>query len=173
MAAGLIPSCIHVYEYSMHNVWICTNYPWIFLCKPRILAPCNVTILLLLLLEQDQSARAALRATSISLRSPVTGLPGLDNRPTCSVGGNRYIPPVDHNIAQKKLHFTAHGIVCSMYVRVYVCICCSAQTGQHERCKRECCPVWALQQICWISLATDMYEPILVSKSLKLYKYTG
>ena len=26
-------------------------------------------------------------------------------------------------------------------------IYCSAQTGQHERCRRECCPVWALQHI--------------------------
>ena len=29
---------------------------------------------------------------------------------------------------------------------------CSTQTGQHERCKRECCPVWVLQYICWISI---------------------
>ena len=26
------------------------------------------------------------------------------------------------------------------------------QIGQHEPCKGECCPVWVLQQICWISL---------------------
>ena len=26
-------------------------------------------------------------------------------------------------------------------------ICCSAQTGQHERLQRSCCPVWALQHI--------------------------
>ena len=31
-----------------------------------------------------------------------------------------------------------------------VCICCSAQTGQHEPLQGSCCPVWALQQICWI-----------------------
>ena len=37
-----------------------------------------------------------------------------------------------------------------MYMYMYIVhICCSAQTGQHERCKRECCPVWVLQQICW------------------------
>ena len=27
-------------------------------------------------------------------------------------------------------------------------IYCSAQTGQHERLRRSCCPVWALQHIC-------------------------
>ena len=32
---------------------------------------------------------------------------------------------------------------------MYVCICCSAQT---EHCTGECCPVWVLQQIYWISL---------------------
>ena len=42
-----------------------------------------------------------------------------------------------------------------MYVRVHVCmymfvyISCSAQTGQHEACMCECCPVWALQLIRW------------------------
>ena len=40
-----------------------------------------------------------------------------------------------------------------IFVSATVCICCSAQTGQHERCKRECCPVWALQQICWTFLS--------------------
>ena len=29
-------------------------------------------------------------------------------------------------------------------------IYCSAQTGQHERHRRECCPVWALQHICTV-----------------------
>ena len=47
--------------------------------------------------------------------------------------------------------------VCMSVLHVYMYIrkeyiCCSAQTGQHEPCKGECCPVWALQQICWISL---------------------
>ena len=45
-------------------------------------------------------------------------------------------------------------IVIIIYTAKYV-LCCSAQTGQHEPCKGECCPVWVLQQICWISLATD------------------
>ena len=27
-------------------------------------------------------------------------------------------------------------------------IYCSAQTGQHERLRHSCCPVWALQHIC-------------------------
>ena len=49
--------------------------------------------------------------------------------------------------------------VCPSKVCMYVC--CSAQAGQHEPCKGECCPVWVLQQICWIFLATDMYEPNL------------
>ena len=37
------------------------------------------------------------------------------------------------------------------YIYIYVAVP-SAQTGQHEPCKDECCPVWVLQQICWISV---------------------
>ena len=67
---------------------------------------------------------------------------------------------------------TTHSIIqYQLYVMVHsTCIGCSTQTGQHERCKRECCPVWVLQYICWISigkrhvhelgnLATGLYEP--------------
>ena len=34
-------------------------------------------------------------------------------------------------------------------------ICCSAQTGQHSRLQRSCCPVWALQHIYINSLASN------------------
>ena len=38
-------------------------------------------------------------------------------------------------------------------VCIYIYIAVPIQTGQHEPCKGECCPVWVLQQICWISLS--------------------
>ena len=36
-----------------------------------------------------------------------------------------------------------------MYMYMYITynVCCS---GQHEPFKGECCPVWVLQQICWM-----------------------
>ena len=40
----------------------------------------------------------------------------------------------------------------SRMLRGNIRIGCSTQTGQHERCKRECCPVSVLQYIYWISI---------------------
>ena len=46
-------------------------------------------------------------------------------------------------------------------------IYCSAQTGQHERLRHSCCPVWALQHIC--TLPTYMYMYIHINTHVLVY----
>ena len=64
------------------------------------------------------------------------------------LGGRKYWEQDMHRILQNVLR-----------------IGCSTQTGQHEHCKRECCPVWVLQyrqMVCSYklgNLATSLYEP--------------
>ena len=42
---------------------------------------------------------------------------------------------------------TMGGVLTCRLLRNVQQICCSAQTGQHSRLQRSCCPVWALQHI--------------------------
>ena len=60
--------------------------------------------------------------------------------------------PIEFIRLHREVGFVPHPIAAVDIMVMYVCIDYSTQTGQHERCKRECCPVWVLQYICWISI---------------------
>ena len=56
------------------------------------------------------------------------------------------------------------------HVHEHVASSCSAQTGKHEACMCECCPIWILQQI--LLKAKDIHE-LYVCSNTKLVTSTA